>query len=68
MSNSIDLRKIDPEINYTLEQTAEFLNLSYSSVLKLKKNNAFNNIKQVGRRYYIPGKAILTYVQKGSTE
>lgn len=66
MGNPIDLRKIDPDVNYTLEQASEFLNLSYSSILKLKKINSFNDVKQIGRRFYIPGKAILMYVQKGS--
>ncbi len=63
---SIDLRKIDPGVDYTLEQVAGFLNLSYVTVLKLKKGGEFKGVKKIGRRYYISGKAIFDYVQKGS--
>jgi hypothetical protein len=65
MSSPIDPRKIDPALNYSLEQVADFLNLSYGSVLKLKKNGSFQNIKRIGRRFYVPGKSILDYIQKG---
>ncbi len=33
---AIDLRKIDPELNYPLKQIAQFLEISYGTVLKLR--------------------------------
>lgn len=68
MAGNIDPRKIDPDINYTLEQIADFLNLSYSTVLKFKKDGQFKDLKKIGRRYYVPGKAVLSYIQKGTME
>lgn len=68
MSNTIDPRKIDSEVYYTLEQVSEFLNLSYSSVLKIKKSGSFKDIKKIGRRYLISGKAILHYLEKESAQ
>ena len=67
MNNAVDLRKIDPDLKYPLDQVAEFLNLSYGSILKLKKNGSFEGITRIGRRYYLPGWAILKFVQTGST-
>lgn len=64
MFKSIDLRKVDPEVNYTLDQVRDFLNLSYSSILKLKKNRALGELKRIGRQYYVTGQAILDYVNK----
>lgn len=63
MSKQVDFRKIDPEVNYTLEQASEFLNLSYTSILKLKKQGTFDDIKKIGRRFYISGQSILDYVK-----
>ncbi len=61
---AIDLRKIDPNLSYPLRQVAEFLNVSYGTVLKLKNDANFRPIK-VGKRYYIQGRDILAYVRKG---
>ena len=65
MAKQIDLRAVDPGVNYTLGQVAEFLNLSYGSVLKLKKNGYLKVIK-IGKRFYVSGKAILDYIQDSS--
>ncbi len=64
MSNAIDLREIDPEKLYTLDQTADFLRLSYGTVLKIKKNNELPHNK-VGKRVYVKGADIVEYVQTG---
>ncbi len=65
---TIDLRKIDQDLDYTLEQVAGFLNLSYVTILKLKKGGEFRGIKKIGRRFYVSGKSILSYVKKVSIE
>jgi len=61
---AIDLRKIDPELSYPLKQVAEFLDLSYGTILKLKSEAKLKPIK-IGKKYYIHGKDILGYVQRG---
>ncbi len=60
---AIDLRKIHPELNYPLKQVTQFLDLSYGTVLKLKKEAKLKSIK-VGKRYYVLGKDILSYIQE----
>jgi hypothetical protein len=35
---AIDLRKIDPELSYPLKQIAQFLEISYGTILKLRKD------------------------------
>ena len=61
---AIDLRKIDPDLNYPLRQVAEFLDVSYGTILKLKNETRLKYIK-IGKRYYIQGKEILSYIQRG---
>jgi excisionase family DNA binding protein len=61
---AIDLRKIDPDLSYPLRQVAEFLDVSYGTVLRLKNDSRLRPIK-IGRRYYIQGKKILEYIRKG---
>jgi len=61
---AIDLRKIHPELNYPLKQVTEFLEVSYGTVLKLKKEEKLKAIR-IGKKYYIQGKDILSYVQDG---
>lgn len=61
---AIDLRKIDPDLNYPLRQVADFLDVSYGTILKLKNDASLKYIK-IGKRYYIQGKEILSYVRKG---
>jgi len=60
---AIDLRKIDPNLSYPLRQVAEFLNISYGTVLKLKNDANLRPIK-VGKKYYIQGKDILDYIRR----
>ncbi len=64
MSNTIDLREIDPENLYTLKQVAEFLRFSYGTVLKIKKNEGFPHTK-VGKRVYVKGNDIINFIQNG---
>jgi hypothetical protein len=64
MSNAIDLREIDPEKLYTLNQMAEFIRSSYGTVLKIKKNSELPHTK-LGKRVYVKGMDIIKYVQDG---
>lgn len=64
MSSAIDLREIDAEKLYTLNQVAEFLRFSYGTILKMKKNNEFSHTK-LGKRVYVKGKDIIEYIQDG---
>jgi helix-turn-helix protein len=58
---AIDLRKIDPELNYPLKQIAQFLEMSYGTILKLRKDARLKSIR-IGKKYYIQGKDILSYI------
>lgn len=60
---AIDLRKIDPHLSYPLRQVAEFLNVSYGTILRLKNDDKLRPIK-IGKRYYIQGKEILQYIHR----
>ncbi|MCP4683615.1 MAG: helix-turn-helix domain-containing protein [Desulfobacterales bacterium] len=60
---AIDLRKIEPELNYPLKEVARFLEISYGTILNLRKSAKLKSI-QVGKKYYIQGKDILRYVGK----
>jgi excisionase family DNA binding protein len=61
---AIDLRKIDPDLNYPLKQVAQFLDVSYATILRLRREAQLKSIK-IGNRYYVQGKAILEYIEKG---
>jgi excisionase family DNA binding protein len=61
---AIDLRKIDPDLNYPLKQVAQFLEVSYATILRLRREAQLKSIK-IGNRYYVQGKAILEYIEKG---
>jgi excisionase family DNA binding protein len=64
---SIDLRKIDPHLIYSLKEAAQMLGLSYGTVLKLK-NDARIKWSKIGGKYYIQGKDLLEYIGKGFLE
>ena len=59
---AIDTRKIDPDLKYPLKQVAQFLEVSYGTVLKMKNDPRLKPTK-IGKRYYIQGKDILAYIQ-----
>ena len=61
---AIDLRKIDPELNYPLKQIAQFLEISYGTILKLRKDAKLKSIR-IGKKYYVQGKDILSYIDNG---
>jgi hypothetical protein len=61
---AIDLRKIDPELNYPLKLIAQFLEISYGTILKLKKDTKLKSIR-IGKKYYVQGKDILSYIENG---
>jgi len=61
---AIDLRKIDPELNYPLKQVAQFLEISYGTILKLKGDGRLKSIR-IGKRYYVKGVDILAYIERG---
>jgi len=64
-TGSLDLSKIDPKSLYTLSQIGDLLNLSYATVLKLKKNSAFGELEPIdGKKFLVQGQAILDYVSK----
>ena len=58
---AIDPRKIDPELSYPLKQVAQFLEISYGTILKLRKDAKLKSMK-IGKRYYVQGKEILSYI------
>ena len=59
---AIDVRKIDPDLRYPLKQVAQFLEVSYGTILKLKKDPILKPAK-IGKRYYIKGSHLLTYIE-----
>ena len=59
---AIDLRNIDAELNYPLKEVAQFLEVSYGTVLKLRKETKMTSMK-IGKKYYVKGKDILKYVE-----
>jgi excisionase family DNA binding protein len=61
---AIDPNKIDPGLNYPLKQVAQFLEISYGTMLKLKKEARLKSTR-VGKRYYIKGKDVLEYIEHG---
>jgi excisionase family DNA binding protein len=61
---AIDLRKIDPELNYPLKQVAQLLEVSYGTVLKLRKQEKLRSMK-IGRKFYVQGREILRYINNG---
>ncbi len=64
---AIDLRKIDPELIYSLKEAAQMLGLSYGTVLKLKKDSRLKWLK-MGGNYFVQGKDLLEYIGKGIRE
>jgi hypothetical protein len=60
----IDMRKIDPELKYSLKDVAIHLELSYGTILKLKKEKKLRYFK-LGKQYFVQGKDIISYVEKG---
>jgi excisionase family DNA binding protein len=61
---AIDLRKIDPELNYPLKQVAQLLEVSYGTVLKLRKQEKLRSMK-IGKKFYVQGREILKYINNG---
>lgn len=61
---AIDLRKIDPDLSYPLEQVAQFLEVSYGTIIKLRREAPLKSIR-IGKKYYVQGKHILGYIKKG---
>ena len=57
----IDVRKIDPNLDYPLKQVAQFLEISYGTTLKLRKEGKLKS-SRVGKKYYVRGKDILEYI------
>lgn len=60
----IDTRNVDPELKYSLKDVAIHLGLSYGTVLKLKKEKVMPCFK-IGKQFFIQGRDILSYVEKG---
>ncbi|MFZ0944606.1 MAG: helix-turn-helix domain-containing protein [Syntrophobacteraceae bacterium] len=61
---AIDPKKIDPALNYPLNQVAQFLEISYGTMLKLRKEAKLKSIR-IGMKYYIKGKDVLDYIEHG---
>jgi excisionase family DNA binding protein len=61
----IDPSKIDPELSYPLNEVAKILEVSYGTMLKRKKESKLKSFR-VGKRYYIKGKDVLEYIERGS--
>ena len=55
---AIDPKKIDPALNYPLKEVAQFLEISYGTMLKLRKEAKLKSIR-IGMKYYIKGKDVL---------
>jgi hypothetical protein len=60
---AIDLRSIDPDLNYPLKQVAQFLEVSYGTIIKLRRDAPLKSIK-VGKKYYVEGRSVLAYIKK----
>lgn len=63
----INLRKIDPDLVYSLREVAQMLGLAYGTVLKLKKDGKLKWLK-IGGKYYVHGKYVLEYIEKGGEQ
>ncbi len=61
---AIDPKKIDPGLNYPLKQVAQFLEISYGTMLKLRKQAKLKSMR-MGMKYYIKGKDVLDYIEHG---
>lgn len=62
---AIDTRKIETNVSYTLKDVAELLEISYPTVLKLKKEGKFK-YSRVGKRFYVSGEELLKYITSDS--
>jgi excisionase family DNA binding protein len=62
MAMEIDPRQIDPQVIYNLQEVARFLQVSYSTVLKLREENKLRSLK-IGNRYYVEGRDILEHLE-----
>ena len=61
----IDLKKIDPDLAYPLKEVAQLLDISYGTVLKLRKEAKLGTTR-IGRKFYVTGKELLEYIQSGA--
>jgi len=61
---AIDPKKIDPALNYPLKEVAQFLEISYGTMLKLRKEAKLKSMR-MGMKYYIKGKDVLDYIEHG---
>lgn len=59
----LKLSNIDPDAQYNLQEVQELLRLSYSTVRNLIKSGKLSSVK-IGKRYYVLGSNILTFVGK----
>lgn len=62
---AIDPSKIDPGLSYSLNEVAQILEVSYGTMLKLRNEAKLRSIR-VGKRYYIEGKNVLEYIERGA--
>ncbi len=63
---AIDLKKIDPDLVYPLKEVAQILQVSYGTILKLRKEERIRSIK-IGGKYYIRGHDVLKYIHRGES-
>jgi len=60
---TLEPHKIEPKKFYSLKDVATFLNLSYVTVLKLKKQGLLSDTRKSGeKKIYISGQNILDYM------
>ena len=59
---ALDLRKINPELDYLLKEVAQILEISYQTVRSLRKQGKLKAVK-IGNKYYVKGKDILAYIE-----
>lgn len=61
----LDLRQIDPELEYPLNEVAGVLDLSYGTILNKRKKGEIK-AKKIGKKYFVKGADILAYANGGN--
>lgn len=65
--NTIESRAIQPNVYYTLEETADLLRVSQQAVSKLLQSQRINDLK-IGKQWRILGAALLNLSERWETE
>lgn len=63
---SLNPNEVDSNKFYLLKDVATFLQLSYVTVLKLKKQGLLSDTMKSGNKIYVSGKNILAYLNSSN--